>query len=203
MAQLFTRKDYFNLCESWKLRKTFPGIMYDVFDGEVWKKFSDPEKMDFLNHPGRICLMLNVDWFQPYKHIQTNSIGAIYAVIMNLPRRLRFKKENLLLIGLIPNMAKEPPINTFLAPLIEELLTAWDEGFDFSNDAQTINIKCAMLCVGCDIPASRKLCGFKGNLWKQSIIFSSASIMLKYKPLKTLKYPFIMFIQKSQFSIII
>ena len=111
LGQLFSRKDYFNLCESWKLRKTFPGIMYDVF--EVLKKFSDPEKMDFLNHSGRIGLMLNVDWFQPYKHIQTNSIGAIYAVIMNLPRRLRFKKENLLLIGLIPNTAKEPPIHTF------------------------------------------------------------------------------------------
>ena len=82
---------------------------------------------------------------------------------MNLPRKLRFKKENLLLIGLIPNMAKEPPINTFLAPLIEELLVAWDKGFNFSVDQQQVNIRCAMLCVGCDIPASRKLCGIKGK----------------------------------------
>ena len=75
----------------------------------------------------------------------------------------RFKKENIILHGLIPNMAKEPPTNTFISPLVDELLTAWNDGcqLELCNGYRR-NIKAAVLCVGCDIPASRKLCGFKG-----------------------------------------
>lgn len=37
-------------------------------------------------------IMLNVDWFQPFKH--TNySVGAIYVTILNLPRAERFLKK--------------------------------------------------------------------------------------------------------------
>ena len=45
-------------------------------------------------------LMVNVDWFQPYKHT-TCSVGAIYLTIMNLPRSIRFKRENVILIGVL------------------------------------------------------------------------------------------------------
>lgn len=65
--------------------------------------------------------------------------------------------------GLIPNMAKEPPTNTFLSPLVDELLLAWNDGYQVELHNGIIqNVKAAVLCIGCDIPASRKLCGFKG-----------------------------------------
>ena len=69
--------------------------------------------------------MLNADWFQPFKHLSIFSVGAIYTVILNLPRHLRFKQENVILVGIIPEMAKEPPTNSFLNQLIEELNEAW------------------------------------------------------------------------------
>lgn len=63
-------------------------------------------------------IMLNVDWFQPFKN--TNySVGAIYLTILNLPRSQRFKKENIILVGLIPDMKVEPPTNTFIEPFVE------------------------------------------------------------------------------------
>ena len=59
------------------------------------------EGFPFLSEPGNYALMLNMDFFQPYKHIQY-SVGAIYVTILNLPRAIRIKPENVVLIGLIP-----------------------------------------------------------------------------------------------------
>jgi len=50
-------------------------------------------------------------------------------VFFNLPRQKRFKRENMILVGVIPDMKSEPPTNTFLNPLVEELKTAWSTGF--------------------------------------------------------------------------
>ena len=54
------------------------------------------------------------------------SVGAIYLVIQNLPRNVRYKKENIILVGIIPG-PKEPKgsVNSFLRPLIEELKEFW------------------------------------------------------------------------------
>ena len=108
--------------------------------------------------------MLNVDWFKPCKHSEY-SIGAMYLTIMNLPTKVRFKQENVLLFGLIPG-AKEPKyhLNSMLNPLVQELLRFW-EGIDIYVHSSQISVKvrCALLCVACDIPASKKVCGFLGH----------------------------------------
>lgn len=67
---------------------------------------------------------MNIDWFQPYKHLNY-SVGVIYLTIMNLPRSLRYKRENILLVGIIPG-PHEPSINSYLDPLVKELLYFWD-----------------------------------------------------------------------------
>ena len=58
--------------------------------------------------------MLNVDWFQPFERINSVSIGAIYVVCMNLPREVRFLRENVFLVGIIPSLDKEPKLDNFL-----------------------------------------------------------------------------------------
>ena len=46
-------------------------------------------------------ILLHLYWFQPYTHTQT-SIGVIYLTVLNLPRYLRYKRENVILVGIIP-----------------------------------------------------------------------------------------------------
>ena len=48
-----------------------------------------------------------------------------------------------------------------LHPLVQELLKFW-EGVNINIVAscKSVKVRCALLCVACDIPASRKVCGF-------------------------------------------
>ena len=55
----------------------------------------------FLSEKFNFALSLNVDWFQPFKHV-SNSIGVIYLSILNLSRTERYKAENIILCGVIP-----------------------------------------------------------------------------------------------------
>lgn len=161
----FVKRDNFeDLYEQWRKRETKEGILYDIFDGRIWHEFNGI-KYDFFTEEGNYGCILNVDWFQPYKHTHY-SIGVLYLAFFNLPRNQRFRRENVLLIGIIPDMTVEPKTNTFLTPLVEELKKAWSEGFFMYSFKSPNMLKCfklALLCVGCDVPASRKLCGFLGH----------------------------------------
>ena len=85
---------------------------------------------------------------------------------MNLPRQIRFKEQKTILVGLIPG-PKEPKLvlNAYLTPLVQDLLKL-DDGFWFSSpDAlgKRVFIKGRLIAICCDIPASRKVCGFVGH----------------------------------------
>lgn len=115
----------------------------------------------FLTHNYTYGLMINVDWFQPYKHIQY-SIGVIYLTILNLPRHLRNKPSNVILVGIIPG-PHEPSqnMNSLLNPLVDELNILWQgKEMKIYGHSSMITVKCALLCAACDLPAGRKLCGF-------------------------------------------
>ena len=46
---------------------------------------------------------MNFDFFQPYDHVQY-SLGATYMSVLNLPpHKERYKQENTILVGLIPD----------------------------------------------------------------------------------------------------
>ena len=56
------------------------------------KTFQSFGAQSFLSEAGNLALMLNTDFFQPFKHV-TYSLGAIYLTVMNLPRSIRNKQE--------------------------------------------------------------------------------------------------------------
>ena len=62
---------------------------------------SNVSGIPFLSDQFSYGLVLNIDWFQPYSHTVA-SVGVIYLAVMNLPRHLRYKREKMLLLGIIP-----------------------------------------------------------------------------------------------------
>ena len=132
-----------------------------LYDSLIWKEFMEIEGVPFLANRFSLALAINVDWFQPYK-LTESSVGVIYLTVLNLPYHLRFKREFVILVGIIPG-PNEPKrdIISYLRPLVSDF---WDGILMpvYSEDHPK-KIRCALLCVACDMPASRKVCGILGH----------------------------------------
>ena len=166
MTRLINNDNFLTDCEKWRERnKNIPfGIFGDIYDGKIWKKFSSSELGNFLCSPCSYLLCLNIDWFQPFSRV-TYSVGVIYLTILNLPRHIRYKPNNIILCGVIPGPS-EPALtlNSYLTPLCDDLRQFW-EGITLPvavNKAANVNVfvRLALACISCDLPASRKVCGF-------------------------------------------
>ena len=88
------------------------------------------------------------------------AVGVVFMSLLNLPRHVRYNQENFILCGLIPG-PKEPSlnVNSFLEPLIEDLLLLW-RGKEVDLPSGTICMRAALICISCDSPAMRKVGGF-------------------------------------------
>ncbi len=162
LTSLLQREGVLKSCEHWRNRSIPSGMLGDIYDGRVWNEFLNDKQ--FLLAPHNLGLILNVDWFNPFKH-SPYSVGAIYLVLLNLPRSERYKVENVLLVGLLPGPT-EPHLNlnTYLDPLVDELIVLWNDGIPIVGPSQeVVTVRAALMCVSCDIPAIRKTCGFLGH----------------------------------------
>lgn len=160
LQELVMRNGFIAQCESTRNNFSSSGFS-DVFDGAIWKDFLKVDDVPYLSENNNYGLLLNVDWIQPFKHI-TYSVGIVYLVVLNLPRSIRFKRENVILFGIIPGPC-EPSltINTFLDPLVCDLLELWKGvQLQLPGCGETALFRCALLGVACDLPAARKVCGF-------------------------------------------
>ena len=150
-------------CDHWKKNPAKPDdlLVRDIYDGNIWREF-----LDVLTMSTMIGLMLNVDWFQPFEHT-CYSVGVLYLTIINLPSRLRYKRCNILIIGIIPGPSERAhDINFYLQPLVNELLVFWKGLLMKVRHGPSImseNVRCVLLCCTCDTPTWRKVCGFLGH----------------------------------------
>jgi len=153
-----------------KSKDSNDGVMRDIFDGETLRNFKGPDGRHFSlgNDEGRYAFSLSADFFNPLRNKQAGkkiSVGLISLVCLNLPPHLRYKPENIFLAGVIPGPT-EPPltaINHFLRPLVDDFLKMWDPGIRYSRTDDHPHgrlVRCAIVCVVCDLPAARKTAGF-------------------------------------------
>ncbi|KAH7917513.1 hypothetical protein BV22DRAFT_991467, partial [Leucogyrophana mollusca] len=85
-----------------------PGPIKDIWDAEVFRTFKGPDGRLWLDAPdgeARLIFSLFIDWFNPYGNRQAGksvAVGGIYMVYLNLPIHLRYRVENVYLVGIIP-----------------------------------------------------------------------------------------------------
>jgi hypothetical protein len=144
--------------------------MKDMFDGEILRDFKGPDGLHFSlgGNEGRYVFSLCVDYFNPLGNKQAGkkkSIGLIALVCLNLPPELRYKPENMFLFGIVPG-PHEPPLaclNRYLSYLMDQLLEFWHTGIRYSRTNRFYFgrvVRCALICLVCDLPAARKTNGF-------------------------------------------
>lgn len=101
-------------------------IMTDIQDSPKWKD-AFGKKGVFCGDPRGVALSLCLDGLNPWnKNKATYSMWPIVLGQLNLPRKIRYRFENLLLVGIIPSQTKgkEPyNIDPFLEVLIDEVIS--------------------------------------------------------------------------------
>ena len=92
--------------------------------------------------------------------IGSTHTNMLNILLLNFPRQIRYRKENMRIAGIIPGPS-EPSLqmNAYLEPLVRDLLKLW-KGVEMATPDGVKVIRAALLCSASDIPAQRKLGGF-------------------------------------------
>lgn len=147
--------------------------MWDIWNSSCLTDLKGPDNAPFVgtrasSEEGRLVFSLNMDGFNPRGNREAGkkvSIGGIYMICYNLPPSLRYKMENVYLVGVIPgpNAPSDHEINYFLEPLIDEMLELWKHGVFLSRTSLRPHghrVRCAVGPLVCDLPAARQMAGF-------------------------------------------
>lgn len=153
-----------------------PERQLDIWDAPELREFRGPDGKPFIfrtgeSKEGRYIFSLCMDGFNPYQMKESGkkvSTGAIYMVCLNLHPSIRYKPENMYLVGIIPG-PHEPStnqINYLLRPLIDDLHDFWKDGVHYSKTPlhpQGRVVRCAVVPLVCDLLAARQMGGFASH----------------------------------------
>lgn len=129
-----------------------------------------PGKAPVGTPPMHLYFACFVDGFNPWGNKQAGkkaSLTGIQLVCLNIPKTERYKRENILLAGVIPG-PKEPnydQIHQHMTPLIEEFEALWNGVFLTSTPLypEGRGMYAAIAFFVCDLPACRKVGGFASH----------------------------------------
>lgn len=148
-----------------------PGVMKDVFDSKNYRDLRErfvtvngakmPYK--FFCDLRDIALGLSTDGFAPFKR-RKKTCWPLLIFNYNLPPEIRFHLRHVLCVGVIPGPNKPKDADSFLWPLVMELLQLelGVAAFDVSA-SETFALRAYLTTVFGDIPAVSMLMRMKGH----------------------------------------
>lgn len=119
--------------------------MWDIKDGTVMQEILGADGKPFLDGGNKTSG-------------KKKSVGSIAMGLLNLPPSLRYKPENMYLVGIIPG-PREPAldeINHFLRPVVDFFVPSWKDGTRFTRTFQNA---AARKLAGCAGPTANQMCG--------------------------------------------
>jgi hypothetical protein len=148
-----------------------PGVTTDVFDGANYRHLRTQRvKLDgkvydhkYFADNRDIALGLSTDGFAPFKR-RKNTAWPLVIFNYNLPPEIRFHINNILALGVIPGPKKPVDLDSFLWPLLRELLrlATGVRAFD-SLTSKLFSLRAYLILVFGDIPAMSMIMRMKGH----------------------------------------
>lgn len=147
------------------------GKVSDIFDGEIYQQLKDTfvtineEEMHYkyFSDFHDIALGLSTDGFGPHKR-RNKTAWPLILFNYNLPPEIRFHKAHIIPLGVIPGPRKPHDIDSFLLPLVQELMqlllgiSAYD-----AYQGGLFRLRAYLLLVFGDIPAVSLVMKMKGH----------------------------------------
>jgi hypothetical protein len=161
------------------LNEVNPRFMCSPFHAKAAREFVGPDQKGLFMRAddaseARLLFMLCLDWFNAggmRMRGPSTSVGIIALACLNLPLELRYKSENLFLVGIIPGPT-EPSltqVNHYTNHVVDDMLVAWHSGMMLSKTALYPNgrlVRSALGAVVCDLPAARKTAALAPSISK-------------------------------------
>ncbi|QRW01118.1 Transposase family Tnp2 protein [Ceratobasidium sp. AG-Ba] len=153
-----------------------PGVFEDVYDGEHYRRLrnkqlnpGDPYKI--LDNPEDLALGLSTDGFTLFKR-RRRGLSTAWPIIFinyNIHPRYRVRLENVICVGVIPGPKQCKDLNSFLAPVLDELLLLERGVVSLRTAPERIGctvefvLRAFLIIIFGDIPAISKLLALKGH----------------------------------------
>ncbi|EUC62864.1 transposase family Tnp2 protein [Rhizoctonia solani AG-3 Rhs1AP] len=147
------------------------GTMADIFDSAHYKKLrrtkvvieGQQQPYLFFEEEHEIALGLAADGMCPFKR-RKNSCWPLMLVNYNLPPDERIHIDNLICIGVVPGPKCPADLNSFLQPLVNELLelSRGTAAVDATQE-KLFALRAHLITVFGDIPAITKILEFVGH----------------------------------------
>ncbi|QRV77877.1 Transposase family Tnp2 protein [Ceratobasidium sp. AG-Ba] len=165
-----------------------PDMVQDVYDGEHYRKLRntqlDPDtEYRILDNPEDLALGLSTDGFTLFKR-RRRGLSTAWPLIFinyNLHPKYRVRLENIICVGVIPGPRQCKDLNSFLVPVLEELLRL-EQGVDSikttpatvpeheehpenegDEELTEFKLRAFLIMIFGDIPAVSKLLAMKGH----------------------------------------
>ncbi|CAE6475319.1 unnamed protein product [Rhizoctonia solani] len=155
-------------------REYKPDIIQDVFDGAHYrslrtKQVAPTSPYCFFDNPEDIALSLSTYGFTLFKR-RRRGLSTAWPIILinnNLSPKIRTRLENVICVGVIPGPRQCKDLNSFLIPLLDELLEL-EEGVEHTGlspegKRYIFSLRAFLIHIFGDIPAVSKLLLMKGH----------------------------------------
>ncbi|GJF00485.1 transposase family Tnp2 domain-containing protein [Phanerochaete sordida] len=148
-----------------------PSKVEDVFDGHHYRALCDspviindkPQPHAHFSHNHDLALGLSTDGFAPFKR-RSQTCWPLIVYNYNLPPQERFKKDNILCLGVVPGPHKPQDIDSFLWVLAEEMLQlAHGTPTYHALDKSLFRLHAHLILAAGDIPALSMVLRMKGH----------------------------------------
>lgn len=172
LARLYSRPNFEEWLEESLIESRRPldttAEVHDIHQSRIWKEFRGPDGQQFTAKSGNLAFGMFVDGINPFGNKQSghhDSITFVVLICLTLPVRLRYRPENIFLVGIAPG-PREPSLeqtNWIFQPIVAQLQSLWKTGLLLSKtnmypDGRLIHG--ALLIFIADIPALRRSLGF-------------------------------------------
>lgn len=140
----------------------------DIHQSRLWQEFKGHDGTPFSCTSGNLIFGMFVDGINPFGNKQSGrhvSITFVVMVCLTLPVDIRFRPENVFLVGIVPG-PREPSLeqmNWIRRPIITQLKRLWNLGVVLSQTflyKKGQLVRAALLPFIADIPALRRSLGF-------------------------------------------